>query len=139
MRLSYWRGCIIPLFLRQFRVANAWALSCWQVEEADLKPLTFASHRYTSFHLLMPLYGEARACCFLYQGTPICRLILSSSCWAVCTRWEGSVQGKEGQGVEWCDVTELRRRHMPAADSPLIPAVEEAVQRHAQCSLSMAT
>jgi hypothetical protein len=39
-----------------------------QVEPQDLQPLTFASHTYDSFHLLMPLYGELRrssAACLL--------------------------------------------------------------------------
>lgn len=30
-----------------------------QILASDLQPLTFASHTYPTFHLLMPLYGES--------------------------------------------------------------------------------
>jgi 8-oxo-dGTP diphosphatase len=65
------------------------------VKEPCLAPLTFASHAYESFHLLMPLY--------------------------VCRRWEGFVQPLEGQGVKWVKPQELRSYPMPPADEPLIP------------------
>ncbi len=64
------------------------------VKEECLAPLTFASHNYTDFHLLMPLY--------------------------VCRRWEGIVEAKEGQRLKWVRPNELRHYPMPPADEPLI-------------------
>jgi 8-oxo-dGTP diphosphatase len=65
------------------------------VKEDCLAPLTFASHGYEAFHLLMPLY--------------------------VCRRWEGLVRPREGQAVKWVRATDLRNYPMPPADAPLIP------------------
>jgi 8-oxo-dGTP diphosphatase len=65
------------------------------VEESCLAPLTFASHRYPDFHLLMPLY--------------------------VCRRWEGIVAPQEGQQLTWVRPNRLRDYQMPPADVPLIP------------------
>lgn len=65
------------------------------VKEACLAPLTFASHSYEDFHLLMPLY--------------------------VCRRWEGSVTPLEGQRLAWVRPSRLRDYPMPPADEPLIP------------------
>lgn len=67
------------------------------VQEACLAPLTFASHAYPDFHLLMPLY--------------------------ICRRWEGAVQGREGQALKWVRPGKLRDYPMPPADAPLIPAL----------------
>jgi 8-oxo-dGTP diphosphatase len=64
------------------------------VHEACLSPLTFASHAYRDFHLLMPLY--------------------------VCRKWEGSVTAREGQKVAWVRPNRLRDYPMPPADEPLI-------------------
>ncbi|MGA0532868.1 (deoxy)nucleoside triphosphate pyrophosphohydrolase [Hansschlegelia sp. KR7-227] len=64
------------------------------VEEPCLAPLTFASHRYETFHLLMPLY--------------------------VCRRWTGIVTGREGQATRWVRPDRLRDFPMPPADEPLI-------------------
>ncbi|HWS08565.1 MAG TPA: 8-oxo-dGTP diphosphatase MutT [Xanthobacteraceae bacterium] len=64
------------------------------VKEDCLAPLTFASHLYPDFHLLMPLY--------------------------VCRRWEGFVEAQEGQRLKWVRPTELRDYPMPPADEPLI-------------------
>jgi 8-oxo-dGTP diphosphatase len=66
-----------------------------EVAEACLAPLTFASHGYESFHLLMPLY--------------------------VCRRWEGIVQPREAQTLKWVRPNDLRNYPMPPADEPLIP------------------
>jgi len=60
-----------------------------------LAPLTFASHTYDDFHLLMPLY--------------------------VCRRFEGTAHGREGQAVKWVRPKALRDYPMPPADEPLIP------------------
>jgi len=65
------------------------------VREACLAPLTFASHAYETFYLLMPLY--------------------------VCRRWEGHVASKEGQALKWVRANRLRDYPMPPADTPLIP------------------
>ena len=65
------------------------------VKAPCLAPLTFASHAYEDFHLLMPLY--------------------------ICRRWEGVVQPREGQAVKWVRPRELRNWPMPPADEPLIP------------------
>ena len=64
------------------------------VKEACLAPLTFASHTYPDFHLLMPLY--------------------------VCRRWDGMVTAKEGQGLAWVRPNRLREYPMPPADVPLV-------------------
>ena len=66
-----------------------------EVREPCLAPLTFASHAYEDFHLLMPLY--------------------------VCRRWEGLVAAKEGQRLAWVRANRLRDYPMPPADEPLIP------------------
>ncbi|MCA6108857.1 (deoxy)nucleoside triphosphate pyrophosphohydrolase [Bradyrhizobium cenepequi] len=65
------------------------------VAEPCLAPLTFASHPYETFHLLMPLY--------------------------ICRRWDGMVTAREGQNLAWVRVNKLRDYEMPAADIPLIP------------------
>ena len=69
------------------------------VTEACLAPLTFASHAYASFHLLMPLY--------------------------ICRRWEGLVVAREGQNLAWVRANKLRDYPMPAADIPLIPHLQD--------------
>ncbi len=69
------------------------------VAESCLAPLTFASHAYEDFHLLMPLY--------------------------VCRRWQGTMQAREGQAIKWVRAKALRDHAMPPADLPLIPHLEE--------------
>ena len=69
-----------------------------EVKEACLAPLTFASHSYEDFHLMMPLY--------------------------VCRRWEGNVTALEGQQLAWVRPNKLRDYPMPAADLPLIPHLQ---------------
>jgi 8-oxo-dGTP diphosphatase len=64
------------------------------VREACLAPLTFASHAYPEFHLLMPLF--------------------------VCRRWDGIVTPREGQRLAWVRPNRLREYPMPPADEPLI-------------------
>ena len=64
------------------------------VEEACLAPLTFASHAYESFHLLMPLY--------------------------ICRKWQGTVTAREHQQLAWVRANKLRDYPMPPADIPLI-------------------
>ena len=66
---------------------NTW-MSC-------LAPLTFASHAYDNFHLLMPLFA--------------------------CRKWEGVPRPRENQVLKWVGKQDLRSYKMPAADIPLIP------------------
>ena len=63
----------------------------------DLAPLTFASHSYETFHLLMPVF--------------------------VCRRWRGIVMPKETQDIAWVDLHALDNYPMPAADAPLLPVL----------------
>ena len=64
-----------------------------------LAPLTFASHSYDDFHLLMPLFA--------------------------CRRWEGTPQGQEGQTLAWVRPNALKDYPMPPADIPLIPILRD--------------
>lgn len=64
-----------------------------------LAPLTFASHAYADFHLLMPLYA--------------------------CRKWQGEVSPREGQALKWVRPTDLRDYPMPPADLPLIPVLRD--------------
>jgi 8-oxo-dGTP diphosphatase len=66
-----------------------------ETQTACLAPLTFASHTYESFHLLMPLY--------------------------VCRRFTGIPVAKEGQTLKWVRPNRMRDYPMPPADEPLIP------------------
>ncbi|MDO5605723.1 MAG: 8-oxo-dGTP diphosphatase MutT [Paracoccus sp. (in: a-proteobacteria)] len=63
-----------------------------------LAPLSFASHSYEDFHLLMPLFA--------------------------CRRWQGIVQPREGQRLAWVRAQDLRQYQMPPADVPLIPMLQ---------------
>jgi 8-oxo-dGTP diphosphatase len=69
------------------------------VTEACLAPLTFASHAYEEFHLLMPLF--------------------------VCRRWRGIVTPLEGQDVAWVRPVRLGDYEMPAADRPLVAVLRD--------------
>lgn len=64
-----------------------------------IAPLTFASHSYEDFHLLMPLF--------------------------VCRGWEGDVEPLEGQKLAWVRAGSLRNYPMPPADLPLIPILQD--------------
>lgn len=66
-----------------------------ETQVACLAPLTFASHTYDDFHLLMPLY--------------------------VCRRFSGIPEPKEAQALKWVRPNRLRDYPMPPADAPLIP------------------
>ena len=67
--------------------------------ESCLAPLTFASHSYDDFHLLMPLFA--------------------------CRKWQGIVTPKEGQQLAWARANQLRDYPMPPADIPLIPILRD--------------
>jgi len=64
-----------------------------------LAPLTFASHSYENFHLLMPVFA--------------------------CRRWEGTPHPREGQKLAWVFPARLRDYPMPPADEPLIPVLQD--------------
>ena len=70
-----------------------------EVCETCLAPLTFASHSYDGFHLLMPLY--------------------------ICRNWEGEISPQEGQEVAWVRANRLQHYPMPPADVPLLPALRD--------------
>lgn len=70
-----------------------------ETQTACLSPLTFASHAYPDFHLLMPLY--------------------------VCRRYEGIPRPLEGQMLKWVGARDLRNYPMPPADEPLIPVLQD--------------
>ena len=71
-------------------------IGTWQ---SCLAPLTFASHSYPDFHLLMPLY--------------------------ICRKWEGPAVAREHAALKWVRANRLRDFSMPEADVPLIPALME--------------
>lgn len=64
-----------------------------------LAPLTFASHSYDDFHLLMPLFA--------------------------CRKWDGIPSSQEGQKLQWVRPENLRDYKMPPADIPLIPILRD--------------
>jgi len=67
--------------------------------ESCLAPLTFASHSYDDFHLLMPLFA--------------------------CRKWGGTPTSREGQSLAWVRANKLREFPMPPADVPLIPILRD--------------
>ncbi|MGX9356104.1 8-oxo-dGTP diphosphatase MutT [Roseobacteraceae bacterium S113] len=71
-------------------------IDTWQ---SCLAPLTFASHSYEGFHLLMPLF--------------------------VCRKWNGIPAAREGQTLAWVAPNKLRTYPMPPADVPLIPILRD--------------
>jgi len=71
-------------------------ISTW---ESCLAPLSFASHAYPEFHLLMPLF--------------------------VCRKWRGIVQAREGQRLAWVSKRDLGDYPMPPADKPLVAALRD--------------
>mgnify|MGYP000276321496 FL=1 len=71
------------------------------VTAACLAPLSFASHAYDEFHLLMPLYA--------------------------CRKWDGQIAPREGQETQWLRPRDLFDLPMPPADKPLIAALRDAV------------
>ena len=69
------------------------------ITESCLAPVTFASHLYDDFHLLMPLY--------------------------VCRVWEGMVEPREGQELKWVRPVRLGDYEMPPADAPLVAMLRD--------------
>lgn len=71
-------------------------IETWQ---SCLAPLSFASHSYEDFHLLMPLFA--------------------------CRRWEGQVIAREGQRLTWARAADLGNFPMPPADLPLVAMLRD--------------
>ena len=71
------------------------------VAPADLAPLTFASHAYDGFHVLLLLY--------------------------LCRRWEGALAPREGQELAWVPPPLLDNYAMPAADQPLVAVLRDVL------------
>ncbi|WP_417245222.1 8-oxo-dGTP diphosphatase MutT [Celeribacter sp.] len=67
--------------------------------DSCLAPLTFASHSYDDFHLMMPLFA--------------------------CRKWNGVPVPREGQVLKWVKARDLRDYPMPPADIPLIPFLRD--------------
>ena len=67
--------------------------------DSCLAPLTFASHSYDRFHLLMPLFA--------------------------CRKWNGIIQAKEGQTLKWVEARALKDYPMPKADIPLVSILRD--------------
>ncbi len=72
-----------------------------EVKAACLAPLTFASHTYDDFHLLMPLF--------------------------ICRKWQGNMKARESQELKWVRPLRLNEFEMPAADAPLVPHLIDAL------------
>lgn len=70
-----------------------------EVAQTCLAPLSFASHSYDDFHLLMPVFA--------------------------CRKWRGQVHGHEGQVLKWAFAKDLGNYPMPPADIPLIPVLRD--------------
>jgi 8-oxo-dGTP diphosphatase len=70
-----------------------------EVPARCLAPLTFASHAYETFHLLMPLYA--------------------------CRNWNGEPEAREGQKLTWVRKDRLRDFPMPPADEPLVAILQD--------------
>lgn len=66
-----------------------------------LAPLSFASHEYDEFHLLMPLF--------------------------MCRNWEGEIVPVEAQELAWARPNRLRGYPMPPADEPLIAHLQDMI------------
>ncbi|WP_416897031.1 MAG: (deoxy)nucleoside triphosphate pyrophosphohydrolase [Minwuia sp.] len=75
------------------------------IDAADLSPLTFASHGYDDFHLLMPVFA--------------------------CRRWQGEPRGLEGQRIAFAPAERLSDYPMPPADAPLLEVIAAEMDRAA--------
>ena len=71
-------------------------IDTWQ---SCLAPISFASHAYDDFHLLMPVFA--------------------------CRKWQGVVRPMEGQVLKWVRVADIATYPMPPADKPLIPVLRD--------------
>ncbi len=69
------------------------------IMESCLAPLTFASHGYEDFHLLMPVFA--------------------------CRVWQGTPRPMEGQALQWVRPNRLGDLPMPPADVPLVALIRD--------------
>ena len=84
-----------------------------EADPGSMRPLTFASHAYENFYLIMPLFEV--------------------------TKWTGEPAAREGQELEWAPASRLRSFEMPPADLPLLEAVEAAARSRAVPGVADAT
>ena len=68
------------------------------IAENDLFPISFVSHDYDDFHLLMPLYGTRE--------------------------WDGRILPQEGQNTAWVHKTAIKDLQIIPADRALLPILE---------------
>ncbi len=68
-------------------------------KQSCLAPVSFASHAYDAFHLLLLLY--------------------------ICRRWQGSPQPREGGELAWVKPTQLRQFDMPPANKEFISVLQD--------------
>ena len=83
--------------IKFFRDYKPWGIILFErncINKDNLKPITFTSHSYKEFHLLMPLY--------------------------LCKEWNGEVRPMEGQEIKWIEPEAITKYPMPPADKPLI-------------------
>ncbi|MBY0500516.1 MAG: GNAT family N-acetyltransferase [Alphaproteobacteria bacterium] len=73
------------------------------VREEDLEPLNFASYRYDTFHLIMPLY--------------------------LCCKWEGNLHGVEGQRLVWTTYPEMVHYPIPPADISITHCLSDILKK----------
>lgn len=71
------------------------------IDPSDLHPLTFASHTYEDFHLLMPVFA--------------------------CRKWRGEPEGMEGQRIAFATAEDLSSYPMPPADAPMLDDIHRAL------------
>lgn len=70
-----------------------------RTQVTDFEAITFASHTYDDFHLLMPVF--------------------------LCRHWQGEMTGVEGQALQWVPVDQLDQLPMPPADVPLVEILQK--------------
>lgn len=73
-----------------------------KVRSDDLEPLTFASHRYDRFHLLMPVF--------------------------LCRHWLGEIVAKEHTALAWVQVQDMLKYPLAPADIPLVPVLRDRLK-----------
>lgn len=67
--------------------------------QSCLAPVSFASHAYNAFHLLLLLY--------------------------ICRRWQGRPKPREGGELAWVKPSQLRKYEMPPANKEFISVLED--------------
>jgi 8-oxo-dGTP diphosphatase len=68
-------------------------------KQSCLAPVSFASHAYDDFHLLLLLY--------------------------ICRRWQGRPEPREGGQLAWVKPSQLRQYEMPPANSEFISILQD--------------